>query len=417
MAELDDVVIVGAGLAGLSCACYLSDKNIPFQILEASDSIGGRVRTDEVDGYLLDRGFQVFLTAYPEAEKLLDYEKLDLVAFEPGALVRHDGKFHKFSDPWRQPSAILATALSPIATLFDKLRVARFRNYTSRGSIEAIYRRVDHPTIEMLTDQGFSSTIIDRFFKPFLGGVFLDPSLQTSSRMCEFVFRMFSKGKAAIPASGMQEIPNQLASKLPDGSIKTEAAVDSIDKTTIRLVSGERIESSAVVLATPEPIAYKLLNNSGVVESQRVTNIYFTSPKAPLKEKILVLNGEGKGPVNNLSIPSEISPKYAPPSQSLISLTVIEDYSNIQQMIDDVLKQMHEWFGPQVNDWKHLKTYEIDYALPTMQPNNQEPLIKPTKVSDTIFLCGDYCDTASINGAMASGRRAAEAVVESLSES
>ena len=206
-----DVIIIGGGLAGLSCARELCARGLSCQLLEASDEIGGRVRTDALDGFLLDRGFQVFLTAYPEAQAVLDYPQLRLRRFAPGALVRYGGRFHRFTDPWRQPQHLLATLFSRVATLTDKLRIARFRRDTTRGELEGIYNRPETTTLELLRVRGFSRVIIERFFRPFLGGVFLDQQLLTSSRMCEFVFRMFATGDAALPENGMGEIPRQLA--------------------------------------------------------------------------------------------------------------------------------------------------------------------------------------------------------------
>ena len=409
-----EVVIVGGGLAGLTCAHFFASAGISFRLLEANESTGGRVRTDEVDGFLLDRGFQVFLTAYPEARQVLDYSALELSAFEPGALVRFNGAFRRFSDPWRRPSCLLATALSPVATLSDKLRVASFRSHTSRDRLEDLYARENQTTMNLLRRRGFSEVVIKRFFRPFLGGVFLDQQLVTSSRMCEFVFRMFSQGDAALPSTGMQRIPQQLESSLPQGSVLTNSAVDSIENNEVVLSTGERLSGRAIVVATEEPVAWKLLGLSKPANARRVKTLYFSSPKPPIEEPILVLDGEGKGPVNNLCVPSQIADGYAPRGQSLISLTVLKESTDRDSLLKEVLVQMHEWFGTQVDSWRHLRTYEIEYALPVMDSSSQEPLIKSAIIADGIFICGDHCDTASINGAMASGRRAAEAVVEFL---
>lgn len=409
-----DAIIVGGGLAGLTCAHYLSAAGLSFRLLEASDRVGGRIRTDEVEGFLLDRGFQVFLTAYPDARQVLDYDALELSSFEPGALIRFDGGFRRFADPWRRPSCLLATALSPVATLSDKLRVASFRSYTSRDSLNDIYSRENQTTINLLRQRGFSEVIIDRFFRPFLGGVFLDESLETSSRMCEFVFRMFSQGDAALPAAGMQGIPQQIASRLPQGSLRMNTRVESIESREVTLSTGERLAARTVVIATEQPAAWRLLGRSEETQARRVKNLYFASPKPPIVEPILILEGDDRGPVNNMCVPSQVARHYAPADQSLISLTVLKNYDDQDLMIGAALDQMRDWFGEQVGDWRHLRTYEIDYALPVMSTDIEETLVKPSMVAESLFVCGDHCETASINGAMASGRRAAEAVVGSL---
>ena len=409
-----DVIVIGGGLAGLACASELHDSDVSCMLLEASDRVGGRVRTDKIDGFLLDRGFQVFLTAYPEARATLDYESLDLQRFEPGALIRYSGKFHRLSDPWRRPQHALSTLFSPVATLADKLRIARFRRDTTRAELHDIYNRTQQTTIELLRDRGFSDVIIDRFFRPFLGGVFLDGDLETSSRMCEFVFRMFSQGDAALPAGGMGEIPRQLANRLPDDLIRTDAAVASIEDTDVLLASGDRLSAGAVVVAVAAPVARQLLGDPYPADGRSVTCLYFAAPRPPIREAILVLNGDGTGPINNLCVPSQVSRSYAPDGQSLVSVTVLGHHSDEQQLLADVHKQLQEWYGTAVATWRHLKTYVIDYALPVQSPPALQPVAKPAQFRAGVFVCGDHCDTGSINGAMASGRRAAEAVIAML---
>ena len=197
-----EVVIVGAGMAGLACAVELSAAGIDFILLEASDDVGGRVRSDRVEGFILDRGFQVLLTSYPEARRLLDYEALDLRPFQPGALVRLDGSFSRLGDPWRRPSDLFRTLTAPVGTLKDKLILARLRSRLVDDDLERIWDRPARTTWSALEAEGFSPRIIRRFFQPFLGGVFLESELRTSSRMFEFVFRMFSTGLATLPARG-----------------------------------------------------------------------------------------------------------------------------------------------------------------------------------------------------------------------
>ena len=200
-------VIVGAGLAGLCCAKHLREAGQSSIVLQASDGIGGRVRTDRVEGFLLDRGFQVLLTAYPETQRHLDYAALDLRSFVPGALVHVDGRFHRIVDPWRRPVDALMHALSPIGSLADKARVARLRHRVLRGTLDALWSRPEQSTYAALVADGFSAQMIDRFFRPFFGGVLLDPDLATSSRMFEFTFRMFALGDSAVPAAGMGRSP------------------------------------------------------------------------------------------------------------------------------------------------------------------------------------------------------------------
>lgn len=422
----NDVLIIGGGLAGLSCARQLHAAGVSFRLLEANDRVGGRVRTDEVDGFRLDHGFQVFLTAYPEAEAILDYQQLDLRQFSPGSLIRYQEKFQRLSDPWRQPQHLFSTALSNVATTQDKLRIARFRRDMLSGNLESIYQRPEQTTLELLRERGFSEKVIATFFTPFFGGIFLEPELKTSSRKCEFVFRMFGQGFAAIPAQGMEAIPKQLANQLPKNSIALNSAVQELTSIEgeqhVTLTSGEKLSAKAVVIATEGPQAKRLLGNESSVPfneaSHSVTNLYFAAKHSPIQEPTLVLNGEGKasGPINNLCVPSAVSSQYAPQGESLISVTSLGNASDQEQLCVEVQKQLVRWFGSEASSWRHLKTYQIEYALPAQAPPALDPITKPAKARDGIYLAGDHLDIASINGAFLSGRRAAEAVVRDLSK-
>jgi phytoene dehydrogenase-like protein len=258
---------------------------------------------------------------------------------------------------------------------------------------------------------GFSDRIIESFFRPFLGGVFLDRELHTSSRMLHFVFRMFSLGDAALPAHGMGAMARQLASRLPPGSIELNTLVEAVSDNAI-VVDGQQRRADHVVVACDAPAAAALLDKSGErPEGRTVTCMYFAADTPPITAATLVLNGEGTGPINNLCVPSQVAPTYAPGGQSLVSVTTLEDRSDRQVLLRDVLNQLEEWFGPSVPAWRHLRTYTIDYALPSQAPPALSVVEKPVVRQDGVLVCGDYLDTASIQGAMASGRRAAEVIL------
>jgi phytoene dehydrogenase-like protein len=406
------VVIIGAGIAGLCCALRLQEKDIPCVVLEASDAPGGRVRTDKVDGFLLDRGFQVLLTAYPEARRLLDYRALRLRTFAPGALVRVEGKLHRVSDPFRQPWTLPATLLAPVGSLADKLAIARLRSRVRQGTIEEIWRRPESSSLEALQSFGFSQRMIDSFFRPFFGGIFLETELATSSRMLEFVFRMFSEGRAALPAAGMGAISEQLAARLTPGTVRLEARVEGIGDGAVYLArKRERIPAAAVVVATEASEAARILPDLRPPGFHDTACLYYAAPKAPIAKPILVLNGEGGGPVDNLCVPSAVAPTYAPAGRSLVSTTVVgaagADEADLES---EVRKQLTSWFGPEVKGWRHLRTYRIPLALPARK--NLEPAALPVRRKPGIYVCGDHRETPSLQGAMASGRRAAEAVGE-----
>ena len=414
MASSPDVVIVGAGLAGLCCARELQAKGISFQIIEASNGIGGRVRTDAVDGFLLDRGFQVLLTAYPEAKRTLDYARLELKAFVPGALSWYAGRMNKLVDPWRTPGAWKEAFSSEFGTLMDKLRIVRLRSRVRRTSIEEIFQRPERSTKEALQAEGFSSEMIHRFFRPFLGGILLDGELKSSSRMFEFVFKMLSEGDTAVPARGVGALPAQLAEKIPAEAIRLNAHVEALHENELTLAGGETLRGRAIVIAAEGPSAAHLV---GEVEpaSRSVTCFYYAAEEPPVAEPLLVLNGDGAGPVNNFAVISNVAPSYAPAGKHLISASVLGTHQLTDvQLGGFIVAQMKNWFGKVARSWRFLRSYRITHAQPQQYPGALEPPQRPVRVRPGVYVCGDHRDNASIHGAMLSGRRAAEAVLSDL---
>lgn len=403
------VAIVGAGLAGLACATTLHAAGVPVQVFEASDGVGGRVRSDVVDGFTLDRGFQVALTAYPEMHRQLDMDALDLRAFDPGALVWRNGKGSEVSDPFRKPTSLLSTALAPIGNVLDKARIALLRAKLRRGHAVKLLQSEDITTDAALRGAGFSDTMIRRFFRPLVGGIQLDPDLQDSRRMFDVIFRMLSEGDSAVPARGMQAIPDQLAAMLPDGTIRFGARVESATSTSIR-VDGADIEASAVVIATEGPVAAELLGLAAV-GSKAAGCVYFAADTAPTESKCVVLDGTGDGPVLNVAVMSNIAPSYAPAGKHLIAaaLPAVSDGD-----LESIARtQLRDWWGDQVDGWTHLATYRIPHGQPTQSPPFAPK--QSVELDDGRFVCGDHRDTASIQGALYSGRRCADAVSTSLS--
>ena len=407
-----DVIVVGAGLAGLSCARHLQRAGRKVVVLEASDGVGGRVRTDIVDGFRLDRGFQVLLTAYPEIQTEVDLVKLQMRYFEPGALVRGEEKNHILSDPFRAPAHLVPTAIAPVGTVFDKARVGLLRLKTQRTSARTLLQNDDIPTAEALEAQGFSQKMIDRFFKPLVGGIQLDPQLGTSRRMFDVIFRWLSLGDTGVPAVGMGALSDQVAAHLQPDTVRLNTRVAAVTPQSVTTTTGEVFTARTVVVATEGPVAAQLTNIKPVA-SRSVSCFWFDAPAAPTPHKLIALDGYSGGPVLNLAVMTNVAPEYAPEGRHLIAAacpSVTE--SNQPALHDTVMAQLRWWWGPQVADWRLLRTDNIAHGQPDQSP--PFPPKKPVALGDGLFVCGDHRDTGSIQGAMYSGRRCAAAVLECL---
>ena len=413
---MDDrpVIIVGAGLAGLRCAGALEQRGVPWLLLESQDAPGGRVRTDYVDGFQLDRGFQVLLTAYPQARQALDYAALDLQAFEMGALVRLPGGFRRVGDPLRNPTALLSTLRAPIGTFGDKVRVARLAVRLRRARLTDVWQRPERTTRAALAAYGFTPAMVERFWRPLFAGIQLDESLATSSRMFDFVLKMLASGDTVLPAAGIQAIPDQLASTLPPGRIRYGTTVVAVDASGAWLQDGELVRGQAVVVATDGPTASRLVPAVPAPASRRVRCLYFAAERTPVDEPILVLNGEGTGVVNNLCVPSIVAPSYAPAGLSLVSVSVLGGPAEPHGLEAAVRDQLRAWFGRRVDTWRLLRRYDIAHAQPAQHPPALALPERDVQIDESIFCCGDHRDNASIDGALRSGQRAADALAQVL---
>ena len=411
----DNVIIVGAGLAGLACARRLTQDNVPFQILEADHQIGGRVKTEYVDGFLLNYGFQVLQTAYPEARRVLDYNRLELKPFAPGAMIRIEGRFFRVADPRRRPRDLLSTLKAPIGSLEDRLRILQLARSVRQTTVAGIFQRPDMPAVTFLRNVGFSEKIIQRFFKPFFAGVCLDPEIRASSRVFQYIFRIFAEGDVALPSRGMAAIVEQLSQDIPPKRIRAGARVESIHPKGVELVSGEIIEGCAVILATEGPETARLTGAPIQGVSRGELCLYFAAAEPPSKDPYLILNGDGTGWINSLTVPSTVVPSYAPAGQALISVVVIGHLSADDATAENIVRQeLTEWFGSVVREWRHLRTYRIVHALPEQSPPTPDPTMRPPSEKSGIYVCGEYGSVPGIQWALLSGRQAAEQVLKDL---
>ncbi len=411
-----DVVIVGAGIAGLSCALTLQKKNLTFVIVESGDTPGGRIQTDVIDGFRLDHGFQVLQTGYPEAQKMLDFKDLKLQKFPAGVAVRFNGKFHIIADPRHHPRYILSTLASPIGTLKDRICMLRLARSVGQGSFAQIFSQPEEKTIDFLHNQGFSEGFIKRFFVPFFAGACLDPDIQASSRVLQYIFRLFAEGDAALPTHGMGDIPRQLASKIPQAAIRMNSKVASIDGTIVSLADGSEIIGRKVVIATSQPAFEQLQGLASSQVSIGESCLYFAGDwQPPFRDPFLVLNGDGKGPINNIAFPSLVAPSYSESGKTLIAVVVLgPKYLGKDDLENQVRSQCHEWFGNAVKEWDHLHTYHIEHALSNQEPPTPDPYVLPAPIRENVRACGEHQSLPGIQWALLSGRKTAEIIVNEL---
>lgn len=416
-----DVVVIGAGLAGLACAARLRELGHDPLVLEASDGVGGRVRTDQVDGFLLDRGFQVLLTAYPAAKRWFDEDELELRPFAPGVVVHGGSRVLRLADPFRAPLSAARSLVGPTVTLLDALRLLVWRRAILARPGRRVAQRPQVSTAQRLADVGFSQGLIEGFFRPFLAGTFFDPDLTTSSRVTELVFRCFFRGDVAVPARGMGQLGEQLARRLPDGTVRLRSPVRdlrSIPSGEVEVVLDDgTVKARHVVIAVDAPALVGLALDGVPLEGDAAPGrgtaaVHFRAVRSPTRGRPdLHLGTPGEGPIATLATMSDVAPGYAPPGKHLVTVsTVGVPDDDDETLVAAVREQARGWFGDEVDTWTPLVVQRIAYAQPRQDPVDLPELARPVARAPGVWVCGDHRDTGSIQGALVSGRRTADAV-------
>ena len=400
--------IIGGGISGLIAARVLEEHGLSATIIEASDRLGGRVKTDVVDGYSLDHGFQVLLTAYPAAKKYLDFDALELQEFLPGSAIFKNGKQKIIGDPLRNLSLLLPTLFSGIGTVNDKLKILALNRRLKKKSIQNIFAEKEQTTHAYLENIGFSEAIITDFFTPFFSGIFLENKLETSSRMFEFVYKMFGEGNAALPKDGIQAIPKQLFEKLKSTTIIFNTKVKSVENGSIKLESGETIKSNFTIIATQASGLVSNLKNQATLWKSCDT-LYFEVAKREIKKPLIGLIAMHNALINNIFYHTSLQTS-ATATKELLSVTVI-DKQNLtnRQLVTEVQKELKELCN--IDSCTFIKQYNIPMALPNLQDIQYEMLPSETRLTETIFLAGDTQLNGSLNAAMIAGERAALEVI------
>jgi phytoene dehydrogenase-like protein len=410
------VIVVGAGLSGLAAARHLQGAGIPVTVVEASDAVGGRMRTDLIDGFRLDRGFQLYNPAYPEGARLLDHEALDLRPFVAGArIVTRPGgrrRVARVADPRREPTWAPASLLARIGSPLSTTRFVAYAASRAVRSPASLHREPDITSEEALRRAGVDSALMERLLRPFLSGVFLESDLTTSRRFLDLVLRSFVKGTPSVPARGMQRIPEQLATGI---DVHLHSHVADVSSRGVVLSGGGEHTADAVIVAADPTTAQRLLPGLRAPAPRSVTTWYYRPDGDPSHlaggEAVLTLDGARRGPVINTVVLTHAAPEYAPPGSALVSASAlgVRDSAAHETAVRDHLGWL---YGLPTSRWELIATYPIPYALPAMPvPLDMR---RPVRMPSGVYVAGDHRDTSSIQGALVSGRRAAQAVLEDL---
>jgi phytoene dehydrogenase-like protein len=407
-----DVVIVGGGLAGLAAARRLDRAGVEWLLVEAADRIGGRVTTDVVDGWRLDRGFQVLNTAYPRIPALIDLDGLDMRYFTSGVLVRRGGDLHRLENPLRGPLAAPQTLTSGVGTLSDRLKFAALATRCATMPAARLLKERETTTQEMLRRAGISHRMIEEVLRPFLSGVFADRSLDTSSHVFAMVLRSFTRGRLGVPAAGMAALPAAVAGPLPYPQLLVGARTLSLGPGLV-VTDGGELRCRAVIVATDPLTAATLLPQLPEPDMHGLTTFYFGADRAPLDEPTLVLDGDRREIIANTVVVSNAAPEYAPSGKSLIAASVVGVSAPSSASESVIRVELARIYGVPTDSWDLLETVSIPAALPSARVP-QANLRKPVDLGDGLFVAGDHRDSPSIQGALAGGWRTAGAVLSWL---
>jgi phytoene dehydrogenase-like protein len=427
--EDPDVIVIGGGLAGLTAALRLQEQGLHTIVLESSDSPGGRIRTDHVDGFLLDRGFQVLLSAYPVVADTFDSQSLDLQPFFNGASIWNGRRWGILADPFSHPSRIAATLTCPVGNLRDKILIARLRLWCRSRSLESILNHRDMTTAEFLRKFGFSNNFIDQFFRPFMGGVFLDPSLSVSCRFFLYLYRFFGSGRTCLPGAGMQAIPDSLVSRLKKGTVRCGEKVVRIDEKegVVTTASGNSLRPAKGMVLAVDGDQSKLILGATASDRQEsrwfsTTTVYYRfRSSARISDywgSRLHLNGSGQGCVNSMVLLSQVAGNYAPSGWELLSVSLNGIPSDDDERIDFLIREEcgRMDLPPDLAQWERMGVYRIPHALPAIASEIPfvpgQPQVRRNGAS-AIVLAGDHTRTPSIQGAVESGRMAADLLLQS----
>lgn len=401
-----DAVVVGAGVAGLACAQDLVAAGLRVSVLEASDGVGGRMRTDVRDSFRFDRGFQVVNTSYPQLRRRIRFGELHARPFSPGFLVHTPQGRVRFADPTRAPRQAAGLLSGRLGSLRDVSALVMLSGRDLLTPPRVLKRAQDRTTRTALADAAIGEDMVERLLRPFLSGVFLDDELATSSRVFHLVWRSMMRGTPCLPALGVAAVPEQLAAGLPDGTVRLGTPVERITGAGVLTEYGDEQPARTVVVATGPGAAAELLPGLEVPPVRSVTTYYHAAPASPLAEPTLITDARRR--ILSTVVVSEVCPSYAPRGRALVSTSVL-GADRAQEREPEVRRVLAEVYGTDTGGWEPVAVCPVAEALPAMVPPWQ--LSRTARHSPGVYVCGDHRATGSVQGALASGARAAREVL------
>ncbi|GAB2975978.1 NAD(P)/FAD-dependent oxidoreductase [Streptomyces pseudoechinosporeus] len=448
-----DVVIVGAGVAGLSAAHRLTSAGVTTVVLEAAPYVGGRMSTEKVDGFRLDRIGRLLSTAYPELRLTPGLDALTLRPFAPGVLVHADGRTHRAAEPGsvtsaggargalgaarafvaapRRPRAARRAAPSPVGAVtqapqaavpalsrafpplggaVDQARLAAALGRIAAAPVERLLARPDRPAGHALAARGMPARTVEGFLRPLLAALLCDPDLTMSSRSADLALRAFAAGRLCVPEGGADTLPELLAAALPPGTVRTGVQVTSVSTTSVRTAEHGELRCRAILLATGARAAAELLPGLRVPPFHPVTVVHHTPDEVPPAGAGLLLDADRRGPVAHTAVLSEVDPSRAPAGRALVSSTIL---GAPPPDVDRVVRaHLAELYGTSTLRWELLAVHHTPDAVPAMPPPHD--LRRPVRLLAGLYVCGDHRDTSTVQGALHSGHRAATALLTDL---
>ncbi|QCX76130.1 Putrescine oxidase [Streptomyces sp. YIM 121038] len=451
-----DVVIVGAGVSGLSAAHQLNRAGVTTVILEAAPYVGGRMSTEKVDGFRLDKIGQLLSTSYPELRHTPGLDALALRPFAPGLLVHSEGQHHRAAEfiggqgprrtrgalhaaralasaplvprparagaraPLRTPDGAPsgraprpsrpAARSTPLGSALDQARLGAALARLAATPVRRLLARPELPAARALSAHGLPARTVEGFLRPLLSALLCDPDLTTSSRCADLALHAFARGRLCLPEGGADALPELLAAALPPGTVRTGVRVTAVAANRVTTAEHGELTCRGVLLATDARAAAELLPGLRVPSFHAMTVVHHAAPEPPLAEPALLLDADRRGPVAHTAVVSHVDPTRAPAGRFLVSSTVLGPPPD--DLDRTVLAHLAELYGTPTDRWELLAAHHTREAVPAMPPPHD--LRRPVRLLSGLYVCGDHRDTSTVQGALHSGRRAAHAVLSDL---